>query len=106
MATVAYTPNDPLAVGGPPQRKVTPGRFPAGSAKFSVQPTAAAGAYQPHTPEFDYWQTQLALIAGLQTWKAVDGKYPKRWFGDQTSLPVHTNAGDDLNAFYDRASLQ
>lgn len=106
MPTVSYTPNDPLAVGGPPQRKVAVAKFPAGAAKFSVEPAAAAGTYQPHTPQFDFWQTQTALIAGLKAWKAVDGKYLKRWFGDQSTLPVLTNAGDDLNAFYDRSSLQ
>jgi hypothetical protein len=106
MPTVSYIPNDPLSVGGPPQRKVTAGKFPAGAAKFSVQPTAPAGSYKPHTPQFGYWQTQTALIAGIETWKSIDGKHLPKWFGGQASLPVLTNAGDDLNAFYDRASLQ
>ncbi len=104
--TVAYTPNDPLAVGGPPPRQVAAGKFPAGSAKFNVQPNAAAGKYQPLTPGFDHWQTQNALVAGLETWKTISGAYPKKWYGDQATLPVNTNAGDDLNAFYDRSSLQ
>jgi hypothetical protein len=84
---------------------VAPGKFPAG-ASFSVQPVAKPGTYKPLTPQFDYWQAQTALIAGMNTWKAIDGKALAKWFGNKASLPVLTNAGDDLNAFYDRASLQ
>lgn len=107
MATVSYTPNDPLASGGPPSRSTAAQNYPPGDiAKFDVQPSATPGKYNPHTPEFQFWQAKLALIAGLRTWKQVDGKYLRRWFGDQRQLPVWTDAGDDLNAFYDRASLQ
>ena len=107
MATVSFTPNDPLASGGPPTRSTATQNFPPGDiAKFDVQPSAAPGKYDPHTPEFQFWQAKLALIAGLKTWKAVDGKYLRRWYGDQRQLPVWTDAGDDLNAFYDRSSLQ
>lgn len=107
MATVSYTPNDPLASGGPPTRSTAVKNYPPGDiAKFDVQPTAAPGKYDPHTPEFQFWQAKLALIGGLRAWKQVDGKYLRRWFGDQAQLQVWTDAGDDLNAFYDRASLQ
>lgn len=107
MATVSYTPNDPLASGGPPTRSTATQNYPPGDiAKFDVQPTATPGKYSPHTPEFQFWQAKLALITGLRTWKQVDGKYLRRWYGDQRQLPVWTDAGDDLNAFYDRASLQ
>lgn len=105
MATVVYLPNDPLAADGPPPRKVAPGKFPSG-ARFRVEPTATPGTYKPLTPQFDYWQAQTSLIAGLRTWKAIDGKALPRWFGNKASLPALTNAGDDLNAFYDRSSLQ
>src|SRR5438093_11838745 len=73
MPTVVFVPNDPLAVNGPPQRNVTPGTFPAG-AKFTVTPVAKPGTYQPHTPQYDYWQPQTALIPGLKPFAAVDGK--------------------------------
>jgi hypothetical protein len=107
MATVSYTPNDPLASGGPPTRSTTAQHYPPGDiARFDVQPTATAGTYLPHTPEFQFWQAKLALIAGLRTWKQLDGTYLRRWWGDQKQLPVLTDNGDDLNAFYDRASLQ
>ena len=71
-------------------------------AKFDIQPTAVAGKFDPHTPEFQFWQAKLALIAGLRTWRQIDGRFLRRWFGDQNQLPVLTDAGDDLNAFYDR----
>jgi hypothetical protein len=105
MPNVSYNPNDPGAVGGPPQRTVAAGKFPAG-ASFSVKPIARAGTYKPLTPEYDYWQVQTALIAGMNTWKAMDGKALPKWWGNKPVLPALTNAGDDLNAFYDRASLQ
>ena len=105
MPPVTFIPNDPLAVNGPPQRSVSPGTFPAG-AKFNVIPIAKPGSYMPHTPEFDYWQALCALIAGMRTWAAVDGKALAKWQGNRANLPVQTNAGDDLNAFYDRNGLQ
>ncbi|HEV8516301.1 MAG TPA: hypothetical protein VGQ47_01520, partial [Candidatus Limnocylindrales bacterium] len=106
MATVSYIPNDPLASNGPATRQVSPGRFPAGAAGFDVQPPARPGSYPPQTPAFDYWQAQTALIAGLRAWREIDGRYLPRWYGEQQRLPAYTNAGDDLNAFYDRSSLQ
>src|SRR6266498_6082836 len=107
MAQINFIPNDPLAVDGPPPRSIQPARYPSGrAARFRVQPAAASGLHLAHTPEFDFWQTQTALIRGLRTWRDVDGSYLPRWFGDKTVLPVLTNAGDDLNAFYDREALQ
>jgi hypothetical protein len=108
MANVSYMPNDPLATGGPPQRSTATQNYPAGDvAKFDVQPEARPGKYPQHTPEYQFWQAKLALIIGLKTWRTVNnGTYLRRWFGDQRVLPVWTDAGDDLNAFYDRQSLQ
>lgn len=107
MPTVTYTPNDPLASGGPPNRQVRPGRFPSGNvATHRIQPVAPAGTYQPHTPGFEYWQALTALTSGLRNWKAINGTALSRWYGNKQTLPVLTNNGDDLNAFYDRSSLQ
>ena len=107
MAKVTYIPNDPLASGGPPTRQVTAARFPRGDiAIHDVQPPANPGIFEQFTSDFDFWQVQIGLIAGLKTWKELDGRYLNRWFGGQKVLPVLTNAGDDLNAFYDRRSLQ
>ena len=107
MATVSYVPNDPLASGGPPTRSTRASNYPRGDiAKFDIQPTAVAGKFDPHTPEFQFWQAKLALIAGLRAWRQIDGRFLRRWFGDQNQLAVLTDAGDDLNAFYNRDSLQ
>lgn len=106
MAKVSYIPNDPLANGGPTTRTVSPVRFPSGAASARVEPAAKAGTYLPNTHEFDYWQARTALVAGMKAWREADGKYLSRWWGDQRVLPVYTDAGDDLNAFYDRSSLQ
>jgi hypothetical protein len=106
MAAVAFVPNDPLASGGPPNRQIPPGRFPSGAATYRIKPTASPATYAPHTSGFDYFQTQAALIIGLRNWKAIDGQLLAAWYGNQKSLPVFTDNGDDLNAFYDRNSLQ
>jgi len=106
MPGVAFVPNDPLANGGPPNRQIPPGRLPRGAATYRIQPAASPGIYPPHTPEFDHFQTRAALIVGLRSWRAIDGQPLRRWFGGQQTLPVFTNNGDDLNAFYDRNSLQ
>ena len=107
MPKVTFIPNDPLASGGPANRQVTGARFPRGDiATLDVRPPAAPDTYDQFTSEFDFWQAQIGLIAGLKTWKDLDGRFLARWFGDQKVLPVFTNSGDDLNAFYDRASLQ
>ena len=107
MARINFIPNDPLAANAPPQRRIRPPKYPRGkAARFRVQPSAPAGLYAPHTPEFDFWQTQTALIFGLRRWRESDGSYLPRWFGNQAVLRVLTNAGDDLNAFYDRDTAE
>lgn len=106
MATVAYIPNDPLASGGPPIGQVQAKRQPAKSVGFDIVPAASPGVYSAQTPEFDFWQVQEALIRGLRVWRGADGSYPLKWYGAQQRLRVLTDAGDDLNAFYDRRSLQ
>jgi len=106
MATVSYIPNDPLASGGPPIQQVRASRQPSKSAGFDIQPAAEPGIYPAQTPEFGFWQVQEALIKGLKVWRDADGAYPEAWFGGQRRLRVLTDAGDDLNAFYDRRSLQ
>jgi len=95
-----------MAVGGPPAHNVRAAAQPRSSAGFDIQPEAGPGVYPRQTAEFDFWQVREALIKGLKLWRAVDGSYPPAWFGNQARLKVLTDAGDDLNAFYDRRSLQ
>ena len=106
MARIAFVPNDPMAVDGPPLRRIAPLAYPAGSgARVDVRPSAPAAIHPRGTPEFAFWQTRTALIRGLHTWRALAGSNLASWQPGRV-LPVRTNAGDDLNAFYDRASLQ
>jgi hypothetical protein len=106
MAQVAFIPNDPLASGGPPVRVVTPHASPSGGVRFDLRPKVKAGEYAPDTAEFGHWQAHEALLLGVRAWRFVTGSHPATWFGGRPSLTVLTDAGDDLNAFYDRASLQ
>lgn len=103
---ITYVPNDPLAAGGPATGSVSPKAKPTGSAGFDIRPSATSGLYAPHTEGFDYWQSRNALHLGLAAWRDVAGVPAGPWYGNRSTLPVLTDAGDDLNAFYDRRSLQ
>jgi hypothetical protein len=105
MPQIRFVPNDPGAAGAP-TRSIAPPATPAGSAAVTVSGAAPAGLYPPHTSAFDHWQAQTALIRGLRRWRDLDGSYLARWQGKRSTLPVNTDAGDDLNAFYDRRGLQ
>ena len=74
MATVSYVPNDPAGDRWTTKAIDGASNYPPGDiAKFDIQPQAVAGKYQPHTPEYQFWQAKLALIGGLRTWR------PARW---------------------------
>ncbi len=103
---ITYVPNDPLAVGGPASGSVSPKAKPTGSVGFDIRPSATSGVYPAHTEGFDYWQSRNALHLGLAAWKDVAGVAAGPWYGNRSTLPVLTDAGDDLNAFYDRRGLQ
>lgn len=106
MASVTYIPNDPLASGGPAPRQVRLRTRAPSTVGFDISPDAPAGAYQPHTAGFDRWQAYQALTLGVQAWRELEGADPGPWYGNRLNLPVLTDAGDDLNAFYDRRGLQ
>ena len=103
---ITYIPNDPLAGGGPASGSVSPRPQPKGSVGFDIRPSAPSAVYQPHTEGFDYWQSRNALHLGLAAWSDVAGVPAGPWYGNRSTLPVLTDAGDDLNAFYDRRGLQ
>jgi hypothetical protein len=103
---ITYVPNDPLASGGPATASVSPRAKPTGSAGFDIRPSAPSAVYAPHSEGFDYWQSRNALYLGLAAWRDVAGGPAGPWYGNRSTLPVLTDAGDDLNAFYDRRGLQ
>jgi len=104
--TINFIPNDPQALSGaPPLRKQdqTPDR-PTGRSDFDFGTKRQEGAFDPGTPEFLFWQCREAAIAAVQAWEASAGSHT-RWQGDRRKLPLLQDAGEDLNAFYDRRSF-
>jgi hypothetical protein len=92
--------DDPRS-GVPPTR-----RRPADAAAslpFRISTPAPAGAGGPGTRSFRWWTAQDALSRGTAFWAPL---LPagRSWQPGGT-LPIHLEAGEDLNAYYDRASL-
>jgi len=66
-----------------------------------------AGLYAPITPEFLFWQCREAALSALETWESFAGNLAA-WSAEaanQQRLPLRQNAGNVLNAFYDRQSF-
>lgn len=94
--------NDPES-GLKPQKRPSPTLT---LAPLSLQIQGAPpkpAVYPTGTPNFRYWAAADALRRAKDFWKhhLPDGS---EWHGGPT-LEVHLDAGDDLNAYYDRKSL-
>jgi hypothetical protein len=68
-------------------------------------PRYAPAPYAPGTLAFDYWQGEAALERALGVWEDLFERDFTAWHSGRP-LRVKLRAGRDLNAFYDRASLQ
>jgi hypothetical protein len=92
-ATVGLVPATPLprALGDPPY--VIEGR------RYAPAP------YAPGTLAFQYWQGEVALQRTIRVWEDLFDRDFSAWQGGKP-LRVRLRAGKDLNAFYDRKSLQ
>src|SRR6185312_14421626 len=106
---INFIPNDPLTVDILPIRRVAarPDR-PAGRAGISVASNAAEGRFEPGEPEFVAWQARQAAILAIETWEDVLGKPLTSWAEESVnpaSLMLVPDAGEDVNAYYDRESL-
>jgi hypothetical protein len=103
---IGYLPNDPSA-GQPPLRVVQPSanRKPS-QIGFTFEPLPAEKEYPAGSEDFLRWQCREAALQTLQTWDQV-GPPLKGWAGQASKkrLRVRFNAGDDLNAYYDRSTL-
>jgi hypothetical protein len=66
-------------------------------------PAVKPGVYAPGTPSFRYWNVSDAVRRARDLWKP---HLPEaaQWHGGIT-LDIHVDAGQDLNAYYDRKSL-
>jgi hypothetical protein len=97
-------PNDPDAtVGLVPATPLSPEE---GEPSYVIEGRRYAPApYEPGTLAFQYWQGETALRRTIRVWEDLFERDFTTWQGSRP-LRVRLRAGRDLNAFYDRASLQ
>ena len=104
--SIRFIPTDPdagpFAPGIRTQAK-RPNR-PAGRAAFTFVDAVPQGTFAPGTPEFLFWQCREAGLAAIDAWEAFAGPLTA-WQGNRKRLPLRQDAGDDLNAYYDRDSF-
>ena len=106
---INFIPNDPLTVKIMPMRKVAanPERV-AGTAGITVASNTPQGLYELGKPEFVPWQARQAATLAIETWEAVLGTPLTSWAQESAnpaSLALIPDAGQKINAFYDRESL-
>jgi hypothetical protein len=101
---IRFYPNDPDApVGLVPATPITP---EAGEPTFTIDGKRYAPApYAPGTLAFQYWQGEVSLERTIRVWEDLFERDFTQWH-DEGPLRVKLRAGKDLNAFYDRKSLQ
>lgn len=104
--SINYIPNDPRAGSAAPGLRVQSKRpnRPATKSGFTFTNTSPEGTFAPGTPQFLFWQCREAALAAVEAWEASAGVH-KRWQGNRKKLPLRQDAGQDLNAFYDRSSF-
>ena len=103
--TIAYIPNDPIS--GTPSRQIKPSPDRAAPrVGFAVAGLPAEQIYDADTKEYAAWTTREAALSAINAFEACAGPL-KAWQGapPRLTLPLNTDAGQDVNAYYDRASL-
>jgi Thermolysin metallopeptidase, catalytic domain len=101
---IRFFPNDPDAsIGLVTATPMTPeGREPP----FVIEGRRYAPApYAPGTLAFEYWQGEVSLARTIRVWEDLLERDFTAWQSGKP-LRVRLRAGRDLNAFYDRKSLQ
>ena len=102
--TIRFYPNDPDAPVG--LESVTPVEPDPSEPSFTIEGRRYAPApYDPGTLAFQYWQGEVALARTIRVWEDLFERDFARWHEGRPLL-VKLRAGKDLNAFYDRKSLQ
>jgi hypothetical protein len=106
MAKIAFIPNDPSAgTKAPPLRKKAKRKNrPAARATFTLPTAPAEDVFEPGTQEFLFWQCREASLAALASWETFAGPH-LRWQGNRKKILLVPDAGNDLNAYYDRESV-
>jgi hypothetical protein len=104
--SINFIPNDPSAGTTAPALRVQAkhANRPASRATFSFSNTAAENRYAPGTAGFVYWQCREAALAAIDGWEGATGNF-SRWQGNRRTIALRQDAGVDLNAYYDRASV-
>ena len=101
---VRIYPNDPAATVG--LVPALPDPLAPGLPAFVIEGRRYAPAtYAPGTLAFQYWQGEIALERVIRVWEDLFDRDFAAWHGGKP-LRVKLRAGRDLNAFYDRKSLQ
>lgn len=93
--------DDPMA-GAKPVERPPPQSPPANLALTISSKAPPLALYRPDTPGFRYWAGIEALTRGILLWAPHLGE---RGWAATRRLRVHLDRGQDLNAYYDRASL-
>jgi hypothetical protein len=103
---INFIPNDPAAGPSAPAMRVQPKRAdrPATRSGFTFTGAAPEGTFAPGTSQFLFWQCREGGIAAIEAWEASVGPHTK-WQGNRSKLKLLQDAGEDLNAFYDRQSF-
>ena len=103
-AEVRIYPNDPESTVG--LVPATPLPRAPGEPAFVIEGRRYAPApYAPGTLAFQYWQGEIALGRAIRVWEDLFDRDFSAWHHGKP-LRVKLRAGRDLNAFYDRKSLQ
>ncbi len=102
---INFIPNDPMAASPAPTMRVETERLepPDGRAGFNYFNRAPVGLYNPGSPEFLFWQCRQAALMALEVCELFTG--PMTQWQSRQKLDLLQDAGIDLNAYYDRASL-
>ena len=101
---IRFYPNDPDAPVG--LQSATPVHPSESEPSFTIDgPRYAPAPYDPGTLAFQYWQGEVALARTIRVWEDLFERDFTQWH-DGRPLRVKLRAGKDLNAFYDRKSLQ
>jgi hypothetical protein len=101
---VRIYPNDPESTVG--LVPATPLPRAPGEPAFVIEGKRYAPApYEPGSLAFQYWQGEVVLGRAIRVWEDLFERDFGAW-QNRKPLRVKLRAGKDLNAFYDRKSLQ
>jgi hypothetical protein len=105
---INFTPNDPLTETLSPTRAVAPRPDrSAGQAGFTFLGASAEGQFPAGSPQRLFWQCREAALLAVEVWEGLNGPLTL-WSTEAVNrkkLLLIEDAGDQLNAGYNRESL-